>query len=127
MAVRRATVERLYGTLNAWMGATHFTMKMRERVGTEMSLQVLAYNIKRVLKIMGVQLQGAVNDPYRARSGLSPALNLSVEAGLCLSKTRLGSISQFRQRCTCLHWLRLPEVYGLPYRPRRHTTHEPIP
>jgi len=55
MAVRRATVEHPYGTLKAWMGATHFTMKTRERVGTEMSLQVLAYNIKRVLKIMGVQ------------------------------------------------------------------------
>ena len=55
MAIRRATVEHPYGTLKAWMGATHFTMKTRERVGTEMSLQVLAYNIKRVLKIMGVQ------------------------------------------------------------------------
>ena len=37
------------------MGATHFTMKTMERVSTEMSLQVLAYNIKRVLKIMGAQ------------------------------------------------------------------------
>jgi hypothetical protein len=37
------------------MGATHFTMKTLERVSTEMSLHVLAYNIKRVLKILGVQ------------------------------------------------------------------------
>ena len=58
MAVRRATVEHPYGTLKAWMGATHFTMKTRERVGTEMSLQVLAYNIKRVLKIMGRSASG---------------------------------------------------------------------
>ena len=55
MAIRRATVEHPYGTLKAWMGATHFTMKTRERVGTEMSLQVLAYNLKRVLKILGTQ------------------------------------------------------------------------
>lgn len=55
MATRRATVEHPYGTLKAWMGATHFTMKTMERVSTEMSLQVLAYNIKRVLKIMGAQ------------------------------------------------------------------------
>jgi hypothetical protein len=55
MTTRRATVEHPYGTLKAWMGATHFTMKTLERVSTEMSLQVLSYNIKRVLKILGVQ------------------------------------------------------------------------
>jgi len=55
MTTRRATVEHPYGTLKAWMGATHFTMKTLERVSTEMSLHVLAYNIKRVLKILGVQ------------------------------------------------------------------------
>ena len=55
MAIRRATVEHPYGTLKAWMGATHFTMKTLERVGTEMSLQVLAYNLKRALKIKGTQ------------------------------------------------------------------------
>jgi hypothetical protein len=55
MARRRATVEHPYGTLKAWMGAMHFTMKTMERVSAEMSLQVLAYNIKRVLKIMGVR------------------------------------------------------------------------
>ena len=49
----------------AWTGATHFTMKTRERVGTERSLQALAYNIKRVLKIMGVQplAEGMNGDP----------------------------------------------------------------
>jgi len=55
MATRRATVEHPYGTLKAWMGATHFTMKTLERVGTEMSLNVLSYNIKRVIKMIGVQ------------------------------------------------------------------------
>jgi len=55
MGTRRANVERPYGTLKAWMGATHFTMKALEQVSTDMSLHVLAYNTKRVLKILGVQ------------------------------------------------------------------------
>ena len=53
MRVRRATVEHPFGTLKAWMGATHFKMKTLERVKTEMSLHVLAYNLKRVIAIMG--------------------------------------------------------------------------
>jgi transposase len=55
MSTRRSTVEHPYGTLKAWMGATHFTMRTLERVGTEMSLNVLSYNIKRVIKMIGVQ------------------------------------------------------------------------
>ena len=55
MRVRRATVEHPFGTLKAWMGATHFKMKTLERVKTEMSLHVLAYNLKRVIAILGTQ------------------------------------------------------------------------
>lgn len=54
MAVRRETVEHTFGTLKAWMGATHFKMKRLKHVATEMALYVLAYNIKRVLSIVGV-------------------------------------------------------------------------
>jgi hypothetical protein len=53
MALRRQTAEHPFGTLKAWMGATHFLTRTLQRVSTEMSLQVLAYNIKRVLAIMG--------------------------------------------------------------------------
>ena len=53
MRIRRATVEHSFGTLKAWMGATHFKMRTLERVTTEMSLHVLAYNLKRVIAIMG--------------------------------------------------------------------------
>jgi transposase len=53
MRVRRATVEHAFGTLKAWMGATHFKTKTLEKVRTEMSLHVLAYNLKRVIAIMG--------------------------------------------------------------------------
>ena len=55
MRVRRATVEHPFGTLKAWMGATHFRMKTLEKVRTEMSLHVLAYNLKRVISILGPQ------------------------------------------------------------------------
>jgi transposase len=53
MKVRRETVEHPYGTLKAWMGATHFLTKTLDRVSTEMSLHVLAYNLKRVMKLLG--------------------------------------------------------------------------
>jgi transposase len=55
MRVRRETVEHPFGTLKAWMGATHFLMKTLPNVRTEMSLHVLAYNLKRVMKIMGIK------------------------------------------------------------------------
>jgi transposase len=53
MRVRRATVEHSFGTLKAWMGATHFKTRTLEKVKTEMSLHVLAYNLKRVIAIIG--------------------------------------------------------------------------
>jgi hypothetical protein len=55
MRVRRQTVEHTFGTLKTWMGYTHFLTRTLPRVATEMSLQVLAYNIKRVIKILGVR------------------------------------------------------------------------
>ena len=51
MQLRRQTVEHPFGTLKAWMGATHFLTKTLPRVSTEMSLHVLAYNMKRVMKL----------------------------------------------------------------------------
>ena len=54
MRVRRQTVEHVFGTLKFWMGAVHFTMKRLQHVKTEMSLHVLAYNMKRVIQIVGM-------------------------------------------------------------------------
>jgi hypothetical protein len=54
MLVRKSTVEHPFGTIKAWMGATHFLTRTKNHVSTEMSLHVLAYNLKRVMKIMGV-------------------------------------------------------------------------
>ena len=55
MLIRKSTVEHPFGTIKAWMGATHFTMKTLNHVSTEMSLHVLAYNLKRVMKIIGIK------------------------------------------------------------------------
>ena len=41
-------------SIKSWMGSTHFQMKTLKRVGTEMALHVLAYNLKRVINIMGI-------------------------------------------------------------------------
>jgi hypothetical protein len=47
MRVRRQTVEHPFGTIKAWMGSTHFQMKTLKKVGAEMALHVLAYNMQR--------------------------------------------------------------------------------
>jgi hypothetical protein len=54
MRLRRQTVEHPFGTIKSWMGSTHFQMKTLKHVGTEMALHVLAYNMKRVISILGV-------------------------------------------------------------------------
>ena len=50
----RETVEHPFGTLKARIGATHFLMKTLPRVASEMALHVLAYNLTRVMNIMGI-------------------------------------------------------------------------
>lgn len=51
MRVRRRTVEHVFGTIKGWMGAEHLRMRRLRNVATEMSLHVLAYNLKRVIAI----------------------------------------------------------------------------
>jgi len=55
MKVRKRTVEHPFGTLKQWMGATHFLTRKLNGVSAEMSLNVLAYNLKRVMKIIGTE------------------------------------------------------------------------
>jgi hypothetical protein len=55
MRQRRETVEHPFGTIKARMGATHFLMKTLPRVASEMALHVLAYNLTRVINVMGIQ------------------------------------------------------------------------
>ena len=54
MRIRRQTAEHPFGTIKAWMGATHFVMMRLPKAASEMVLHVLAYNMKRVLQILGV-------------------------------------------------------------------------
>jgi len=55
MRVRRQTVEHPFGTIKLWMGSAHFLTTTLKKVSTEMSLHVLAYNLKRVMKILGTE------------------------------------------------------------------------
>ncbi len=55
MKIRRQTAEHPFGTIKAWMGSTHFLTKTLKNVKTETSLQVLAYNLKRMISIFGVR------------------------------------------------------------------------
>src|SRR3979490_2812519 len=66
MRVRRQTVEHPFGTIKSWMGSTRFQMKTLRHVGTEMALHVLAYNMKRVMRILGV---GGLREAIREKGG----------------------------------------------------------
>src|SRR3979409_840687 len=55
MRTRRETVEHPFGTLKMRVGATHFLMKTLPKVATEMALHVLAYNLTRVMNIVGIK------------------------------------------------------------------------
>jgi hypothetical protein len=55
MTLRRCTVEHPFGTIKAWMGATHFLTRRLRGVRTEMALNVLVYNIKRMVSPIGIR------------------------------------------------------------------------
>lgn len=55
MTLRRCTVEHPFGTIKAWMGHTHFLTRTLKNVRTEMALNVLVYNIKRVVSLIGIR------------------------------------------------------------------------
>ena len=60
MRIRRQTFEHPFGTLKSWMGVTHFLTRTLARVSTEMSLHVLAYNLKGVLRLLGSEAIAAI-------------------------------------------------------------------
>jgi hypothetical protein len=53
MLIRKQTVEHPFGTIKSWMGSTHFLTRRLPNVSTEMSLHVLAYNLRRMMSILG--------------------------------------------------------------------------
>jgi hypothetical protein len=88
--VAAVAAEHPFGTIKAWMGATHFLTKTLGRVSTEMSLHVLAYNLKRVMKILGIRaLIEAIRrlrGPFGSLAEAIAAFHMPVAD--CLSKRR---------------------------------------
>jgi len=103
MRIRRCSVEHPFGTIKSWMGATHFMTKGLERVKTEMSLHVLAYNVKRLMSLLGV---AGMMEAIRAYAFLLD-LQRVFGAGAVLMrsvspKTRHCSLSTLKRRTTCI-------------------------
>jgi Transposase DDE domain len=69
MRQRRETVEHPFGTIKARMGAIHFLMKTLPRVASEMALHILAYNLTRVMNIMGTQRSWQQSEHSGLKSG----------------------------------------------------------
>jgi transposase len=71
MRQRRETAVHPFATLKMRMGVTHFLLMRLPKVSTEMALHVLAYNLTRVMNIMGVQpLLAAMRGRNRSRHPL---------------------------------------------------------
>jgi hypothetical protein len=70
MQIRKQTVQHPFGTIKSWTGSTHFQTKMLKRVSTEMNLYVLAYNLKRMVNIIGVGPLTTAMRAYKASFAL---------------------------------------------------------
>jgi len=97
MAVRRCTVEHVFGTIKGWMGATHFRTRGLKHVATEASLAILAYNMKRAIAV-------AYNELLQGISGIqlpieeSWARNVYWVYGLVLDGTTKFTAVEFANR-----------------------------
>jgi transposase len=94
MRIRRSTVEHPYGTIKAWMGATHFLTKGLDRVKTEMSLHVLAYNFKRLMTLLGIASMVDAIRAYALFSKLQGLLWLISLPGLTKKQKRCHGAPQ---------------------------------
>jgi transposase len=89
MRLRRSSVEHPYGTIKSWMGATHFLTKGMERVKTEMSLHVLAYNFRRLMAILGIEsMMNAIRAYARFLEALAAFLWAASSRGLTEKQNR---------------------------------------
>jgi len=98
MTLRAQTVEHPFGTLKLWMGARHFLMKRLENVKTEMSLHVLAYNIRRMITLFGVPgliqiVRGVSVCFYQLLLALKPLLSAKNDDVLLSSSQKKGRSS----------------------------------
>ena len=103
MRIRRCSVEHPFGTIKSWMGATHFLTKGLERVKTEMSLHVLAYNVKRLMSLLGV---AGMMEAIRAYAFLLDLQRVFGAITLLIRpvspKTPYCSLSTLKRRTTCI-------------------------
>ena len=103
MRIRRCTVEHPFGTIKSWMGATHFLTKGLERVKTEMSLHVLAYNVKRLITLLGVACMMEAIRAYALLLALQRVFGASTLLIRSVSpKTLHCSPSPLKGRTTCI-------------------------
>ena len=103
MRIRRCSVEHPFGTIKSWMGATHFMTKGLERVKTEMSLHVLAYNVKRLMSLLGVAGMMEAIRAYAFLLGLQRVFGAGAVLMRSVSpKTRHCSLSTLKRRNTCI-------------------------
>jgi len=103
MRIRRCSVEHPFGTIKSWMGATHFLTRGLERVRTEMSLHVLAYNLKRLISLLGVAGMLEAIRAYALLLGLQRvfgAITLLIQS--VSRKTRHCTLSALKSRSTCI-------------------------
>jgi hypothetical protein len=99
MIVRRSTVEHPFASIKAWMGATHFRMKTLKHVATEMALHVLAYNLKRVMAILGVR--ELLESDVRRRS---PVCGCGAPRAACARNQRIRILRSIRPICCSVLW-----------------------
>ena len=101
MRIRRCSVEHPFGTIKSWMGATHFLTKGLERVKTEMSLHVLAYNLKRLMALLGVASMIEAVRAYALLLALQRVFGaMAVKVRSATPKTRHRSLSGSKSRTT---------------------------
>jgi hypothetical protein len=105
---RREAVEHPFGTIKARMGATHFLMKTLPRVAAETALHVLAYNLTRVMSIIGVQpAPGSDDGTVVTDVRLSPVAEPPKTAGIRIRSTSKQKSRQSRQNDQKRH---LPKI-----------------
>ena len=114
MRQRRETVEHPFGTIKARMGATHFLMKTLPKVATEMALHVLAYNLTRVMNIVGIKpliaAIGRLRRPGFGRCASSEPLRMPAATHHGCLQTEIGKICSKRSRCAATARSRPPDT-----------------
>jgi hypothetical protein len=99
MTIRRRTAEHPFGTIKAWMGAAHFLTGTLPKVKTEMSLQVLACNLKRMMALLGERGAQSLSALFHSLGPVAPstiAASFNIASG-CERKNPAALIEAYRR------------------------------